>query len=153
MPANEKVPDDVEIHALRRRLFWVELWLSLLFMLLIVGGGVFWMFRHAQHAGRTLRTGRSGDNGLGVFARSDGLFVVTHLLGKSPDESAQVMAELKKPLVIADSGGGVVTAAELRALTWGSRDTGRTVRPPALGSRLTACYYRLEFSESPKETR
>jgi hypothetical protein len=90
---------------------------------------------------------------LRVFARSDGPFVVTHLLGKSPDESAWAMAELKKPLVIADSGGGEVTAAELRALVWRSRDTGKPVRPPASGTRLTACYYRLEFSEPWRGTQ
>jgi hypothetical protein len=41
MPANEKAPDDVEIRALRRRLFWIELWLSLLFVLVIGGTGIF----------------------------------------------------------------------------------------------------------------
>jgi len=157
MSASDETPSAIEIRALRRRLFWVELWPILAAALLIVGSVVFWQVRAAEHLIRTPQAWRTADGGLRIATISDAPFVVTHLLGKSPngspDEWPQALAELKKPLVIADSGGGEVTAAELRALVWRSRATGQPVRPPAPGARLTACYYRLEFSEPPRETR
>ena len=153
MPASDETPTAIEIRALRRRLFWVELWLAVLMTLVVGAGGVFWALRQLQENARTPRERRTGDGGLRIFTISDAPFVVTHLLGKSPDESARALAELKHPLVIADSGGGEVTAAELRALVWRSRATGQPVRPPAPGAPLTACYYRLEFSKPWSETR
>ena len=158
MPANDETPTVVEIRALRRRLSWTERWLGLLFMLLIVGGGVFWGQGAMRHMAHTLEASGKMGGDLHLASISDGPVVVTHLLGNSADGGQPAIAALPRPLVIADSGGGIIEAATLKGLVWYTRPSvGRgydgRVRPPASGTRLTACYYRLEFSEPPRETR
>jgi len=162
MPTNEETPEEtpaaVEIRALCRRLFWLELWLTLLTTLLIVGGGVFWMQGAMRHTAHTLHASGKMGGDLHFASISDGLMIVTHLLGNSADGGQPAIATLPRPLVIADSGGGIIEAATLKGLVWYTRPSiGRgydgRVRPPAPGTNLMACYYRLEFSEPPKETR
>lgn len=141
-----------QVRALNRRLFWTELWLGVLISGLLGGSGLFWGLRTIQADGGMLRASGKMGGDLRLQMLFDSPVIVTHLLGPSPDDSAQAIAELPRPLVIADSGGGIIEAPTLKRLVWRSRATGETLRPPPPGARLTACFYRLEFSEPRRLT-
>lgn len=94
---------------------------------------------------RQLMVRRTGE-GLRLSSMTDGPYLVTHLY--HPERKAT--AALVPPIVIVDSGGAAVSAAQLKELEWVDL-FGEPSSAPPVGADLCALYVEQKVAKSPTD--
>lgn len=121
---------------IRRLMWWNQLWIGLLTIGAILGGGYYYLARSTYSAMYELKSEWSS-TGLRLNASSDGPFVVTHLVYKG----FVSWAALPKPLAIIDSGGAYIPIKDIQKLDW--RDNANEpCEPPKQFTEVEVLYYR-----------
>lgn len=67
---------------------------------------------------KTLRLYEERNGDLRFSASSDGPFVVTHLIRVEPGRGRTAVAALPEPIAIAESGGKILSRAQIARLRW-----------------------------------
>lgn len=137
-------------HHIRRLVFWNRFWL-ILFLLLLVGGGIAWLDHFISNTLHPLRVHWMQDGSIRLSSSSDGPFVVTHLSKVALSEGSKAVAQISPPIVIVDSAGATLSRDDVARLKWYSY-IGEPQPALAAGTPIVAFYYRPVTTE-PSQVR
>ncbi len=126
---------------IRRLVWWNQLWIGLLTIGVILGGGYYFLTTSVYPTLYELKAGWS-DEGLRFTMLGNGPYVVTHLV----DWKTKSWTELSKPIVVLDSYGAKIPMKEVKKLAW--RDMmNEPCEPPKQLTEVEALYYRSLVTE------